>query len=142
MVKIKDLFEQNTKQLTGHESLYHVSKTKNRASILRTGLTPRVQEFTDIERTPGIYFFDDLLQAKDWAFYFAMDEHEEVDIWEVRPEQKYIVYEENHPEIVDIYDAWIGYAPIKSKHMHVVYTQKTPTSTALPPKPFVKRRTI
>jgi hypothetical protein len=117
--------------------LYHVSRKANRKSIQQQGLLPRVQEFENIKRKPGVYFMQTLDQAKDWAFWSAFDSAAAMDIWKIQLPSDYAVTPDTHPEM-DIYNAWIGYEPVPAENIQVVSTQSVPKSTAQAP-PFAKK---
>ena len=124
------------KEETGHV-MYHVSKTSNRNSIQSNGFTPRNQEYDNINRSPGIYMFETLEQAIDWAFWFAMDAQENIDIWKINLPKNYKLVVDNH-EDMDIYNAYIGYTPIAPELIQLIKTQKKISSTRNAP-PFAKK---
>ena len=118
--------------------MYHVSRSKNRKGILARGLEPRTQEFTNVKRKPGVYLFANIEDAVDWAFWFAFDIHEAVDIFEVRLPEGYNLEPETHPEMTEIYDAWIGYDPIPAQSLTIKKVQE-PAKSSFEAPPFVKR---
>lgn len=119
--------------------VYHVSRKSNRKSIQQQGLLPRVQEFENIKRKPGVYFMQTLDQAKDWAFWSALDSMVTMDVWKIQLPENYRIVPDTHPEM-DIYDAWVGYEPVPSEYIQVVSTQSVPKSTSEAP-PFAKKIT-
>lgn len=104
-------------------TMYHVSRASNRRSIEKKGLIPQVKEFAHVERKPGIYLLESLEQAQHWAFWFGSDlpGRSRVDIWEVElPEEAAVT-----PDLssdMDIYDAWVTYAPIPPEDVMLVET--------------------
>lgn len=114
--------------------LYHVSRSKNRKNISSLGLEPRIQEFENIKRKPGVYFLQTLEQAKDWAFWNAFDQSSAMDIWKIRLPEHYKVIPDPSSEMTDIYDSWVGYDAVPPKYLKLVTTQKVPKSTADAPQ--------
>ena len=103
-------------------TMYHVSRFRNRNYILNKGLLPLIKEYKDLNRKPGIYLFETYAQASDWAFYFGQTYGGRVDIWEVKLPSGIEVEPDLHPEINDIYDAWITQTPIPPDNIKVVKT--------------------
>lgn len=119
--------------------LYHVSRSKNRKSISSLGLEPRIQEFENIKRKPGVYFLQTLEQAKDWAFWNAFDQASAMDIWEIRLPKNYKVIPDPSSEMTDIYDSWVGYDAVRPEYLKLVTMQKAPKSSAEAPPSFIKK---
>lgn len=108
--------------------MWHVSPTKNRKSILQTGLQARNQEFANIERSPGIYLFATLDQAADWAYWFSFTEGKSTDVWEISLPRTYQLTADSHPEM-DIYNSFIGFENIAPAQLRIVKTQKAVANT-------------
>ena len=119
-------------------TMFHVTRSRNRKSILNSGLEPRNVEFENAKRRPGIYLFETLEQARDWAFWCALDWQVPLDIWEVHIPDDYELTQETHPEIIDKYDAWICYQIINPLDLRLNFTQKTPKSSKDAP-PFATK---
>lgn len=124
------------KEETGYV-MYHVSKMSNRNSIQSIGFTPRNQEYDNISRVPGIYMFETLEQAVDWAYWFALDAQENIDIWKINLPKNYKLVPDDH-EDMDIYNAYIGYDPIGPEFIQLLKTQKKISSASNPP-PYAKK---
>ena len=124
---------------TKFRKLYHTSKAYNHNSILKTGLEPRNQEYENISREPGIFMFESLAQAREWAFYFAMTEDEPIDIWEVIVPRAYKLKRDLHPDM-DIYNAVIGYETIPPNQLRLIKTQPAVNSSKNSPRraPLIK----
>jgi len=116
--------------------MYHVSKSTNRQGILDNGFLVKSKEHTNIKRTPGVYLFSSLDWAIDWAFWFALDEKQNMDIWEVVLPKDYQLKVDRHPEMKK-FNAFVGYAPISPEHLRVIKTQPVPKSANEAP-PFIK----
>jgi GNAT superfamily N-acetyltransferase len=114
-------------------TMYHVSRRRNRASIQKLGLEPRIQEFDDIERKPGIYMLETLAQAQDWAYWFGSGELQIVDIWEITLPKGYRVEPETSKDFTDIYDAWIGYEAIPPANLKLVESMQPDKKGTNPP---------
>jgi RNA:NAD 2'-phosphotransferase (TPT1/KptA family) len=116
-------------------TMYHVSRRRNRASIQKLGLEPRIQEFDDIERKPGIYMLETLAQAQDWAYWFGSGELQIVDIWEITLPNGYQVEPETSRDFTDIYDAWVGYQDIPPANLKLVESMQPDKKGTNPPPP-------
>lgn len=119
--------------------LFHTSKASNRSSILKTGLEPRNQEYENIKRLPGIYMFESLAQAKEWAYWSAFTELEPIDIWKIQVPKTYKLVRDKHSEM-NIYNAVIGYDTISPNILTLVKTQRVEKSSKNAPKiaPLIK----
>jgi RNA:NAD 2'-phosphotransferase (TPT1/KptA family)/GNAT superfamily N-acetyltransferase/ADP-ribose pyrophosphatase YjhB (NUDIX family) len=119
--------------------LYHISRRTNRQSILKNGLLPLLKEYKDVERAPGIYFFQSIDAAKDYGFYHAQHVNQALDIWECRIPEGYEVRHDPHPEM-DEFDAWMSHEPLPPENLKVVDTILVPKSTADAPPPYKSQR--
>ena len=142
LIKVKYLF--NKYCMRSHEiepvrTLYHTSPRENRASIQSTGLEPRIQMFVNIKRRPGIYMFETLPQAREWAYWSAATDLQPHDIWEIKLPHSYRLVRDRHAEM-DIYNAVIGYDNIAPQQVKLIKTQGVPRSLKNSPKrtPLVK----
>jgi len=117
--------------------LYHVSRQSNRASIISGGLKPQNTEFTHIHRHPAIHGFETIAQAKDWAFFFAMDIGEPVDIWKLDV-QGMLVKLDPSVEMQEAYDSWIVTDLVHIDRLRRVGQMQAHTSTAHAP-PLAKK---
>ena len=115
-----------------YRTLWHTSPRTNRGSIMSTGFEPRIQLHTHINRTPGIYMFETLPQAKEWAFWSAMTDLEPFDVWEIRVPRSYKLVRDRHDDM-DIYNAVIGYDAIPPEHIKLIKTQGVPKSSKRAP---------
>lgn len=118
---VRDLDE----DAAGMRTLYHTSPTDNRESIMDSGLEPRIQLHTALKRKPGVYMFETLPQAKEWAYFSAATYHEPYDIWRITVPRSYKLIRDLHPEM-DIYNAVIGYETIPPESLKLVKRQGVP----------------
>jgi len=110
--------------------MWHVSPSRNRASILSYGLKP--QAVSDRKRKPGIYMFADKFQAREWAWVEAEGYAQAEDIWEIVLPTSYILDTDTHPDLVN-YNAYIGYEPIPVAQLQLIETQDVPKEGEEPP---------
>ena len=103
--------------------MYHISWQKNRKGIMSKGLLPRIKEFPELERKAGVYLFETISQAEDWALYFgnASVKAGNIDIWEVIL-PKSIQIQSDKTDMNDVYDSWIVYEPIPPQNIHLLKT--------------------
>lgn len=92
-------------------TLYHVSKSSNRDSILNNGLLPRNKEDLNIHRRPGVYMFSLLADAKEWAHWGKLTYSEPYDIWKISLPGDYRIVKDSHPEMQE-FSAVVVYDPI------------------------------
>lgn len=119
-------------------TLYHISPTLNRESILATGLELRNQEHANIARVPRVYFFETLEQAQDYAFWSAYDVKKEIDIWEVTLDENHVLLPDRHPEMVKNYDAWMSESAIDVSQLSLVEQVLVPENLKKAPSPAQK----
>ena len=134
---IKDLLTESS--LDAPTTIYHVSRSSNRQSILQQGLLPKNVEFENIERQPAIHGFETMDQARDWAFFFAMDIGQAVDIWQILVGNLPIKLDPSE-EMQEAYDSWIITDPIPVSQIRLVGSQKAHTSTKHAPPTAKKVR--
>jgi hypothetical protein len=135
-MKLMHLFE------SSHDTpdqLYHVSRSSNRESIIAQGLKPQNVEFIHIDRDPAVYGFETLNQAQDWAFFFAMDIGESVDIWKMNVRGMHVELDPSD-EMQEAYDSWIVKSPIPPQQIKFVKSMPAHTSTRHAPPLSVKVR--
>ncbi len=113
--------------------LYHTSPKTNRASIMGSGLEPRIQQYHEIQRKPGVYMFETLPQAREWAYWSAVTDAEPFDIWAITVPGSYQLIRDRHPDM-DIYNAVIGYETVPPEQLRLIKTQGVPKSTLRYPK--------
>ena len=106
--------------------VYHVSRKRNRGSIKKLGLVPKIKEFNYISRKPGVFCLETLDQAKDWAYYYAMDEREPIDIWEISVEQPSDLNPDPSKDMQEVYDSWVIYKTIPPQNLRLVAAQNVP----------------
>jgi hypothetical protein len=117
-MRLYELFYQN---IDLPNVMYHISWQRNRANILKKGLQPRIKEFPDLERKPGVYLLETIEQAVDWALNFGncYGKTAVIDIWQVTiPESTKI--DSDKTDMDDIYDSWVLYEVIPPQNLKVV----------------------
>ncbi|MFC4235947.1 hypothetical protein ACFOY8_11945 [Thalassospira xianhensis] len=119
--------------MNSRATYFHVSKVENRTSIQRVGLIPQIKEFTNIKREPGIYLLATIEQARDWAFFFAMDVGEPVDIWMVTLPDDVDVRADPDQEMNEVYDSFVCSDAIPAPYIERVGFQHVESSTAEAP---------
>ena len=119
--------------------IYHVSRRSNRSSIEQKGLLPQNVEFPNIDRQPATHGFETLEQARDWAFFFAMDIGEPVDIWQIAVGDL-DVQPDPSDEMQQVYDSWIITDPVPASQLKRVGSMKSYTSTKHAPPLAAKVR--
>lgn len=132
IVDPRGYFDRNKKHISEEDGLplptkvYHVSRKRNRGSIKKLGLVPKIKEFHYIFRKPGVFCLETLDQAKDWAYYYAMDEREPMDIWEISVEQPSDLNPDPSEDMQEVYDSWVIYKTIQPQNLILVATQNVP----------------
>jgi len=106
--------------------VYHVSRKRNRGSIKKLGLQPKIKEFNNIMRKPGVFCLETLDQARDWAYYYAMDEREPMDIFEVSVRDPGDLHPDPARDMQQHYDSWVIYKPVPPGELKLVATQNVP----------------
>ena len=124
-MKISELLE-NREDPPLPTKVYHTSKKRNRGSIKKLGLIPKTKEFKYVSRNPGVFCLETLEQAKDWAYYYALDEKEPMDIYEVTVADTADLNPDPSREMQEIYDSWVIYKPVPPQSLRIVATQDVP----------------
>lgn len=106
--------------------VYHVSRKRNRGSILKLGLAPKTKEHTHILRKPGVFAFETLEQAQDWAWNWAHEAKEPMDIWEVNVRNSDDLQPDPSREMQEIYDCWVIYKPVPVTDLRLSAIQPIP----------------
>ena len=106
--------------------VYHVSRKRNRGSILKLGLAPKTKEHTHILRKPGVFAFETLEQAQDWAWNWAHEAKEPMDIWEVNVRNSGDLQPDPSREMQEIYDCWVIYKPVPVTDLRLSAIQPIP----------------
>lgn len=102
--------------------MFHVSRKKNRNSILSKGLLAITKEYIYLKRTPGIYLLETLQQAEDFALYFGNTEKTgPIDIWRVKIPENSKIFKDT-TDMDDMYDAWILYQTIPPENLSIEKT--------------------
>lgn len=114
--------------------LYHVTRSRNRLSIRQRGLVPKIKEYPHISRRPGIFVFETLSQARDWAYYSTIEEGDSMDVWQIDLGRMHGLQPHADPskEMQEVYDAWVIYEPIPPSDIKLVYVERYPP----PVRPF------
>jgi hypothetical protein len=120
------------------QTLYHISPSLNRNSILATGLELRNQEHSNIPRVARVYFFETLEQAQDYAFWSAFDVKKEMDIWAVSLDDNHVLLPDRHPEMVKNYDAWMSETAIAVNQLSLIGQIAVPANIKSAP-PFAQK---
>jgi hypothetical protein len=107
--------------------MFHISWKNNRANILKKGLLPKIKEFPELQREPGIYLMETQEQAEDWAYYFGMTystrNKTAIDIWKVNlPESTQL--HQDLTDVNEVYDSWFTFEPIHPENLQVIYTMR------------------
>lgn len=136
-MKISDLLKEIETHAPPPDVIYHVSRRENRNSILAKGLIPQNVEFPHINRTPAIHGLETLDQARDWAFFFAMDVQSPVDIWQIDVIGLPIQLDPS-AEMQEAYDSWIITVPVHPDKIKLVGSEKVHSSTKHAP-PLAKK---
>jgi hypothetical protein len=139
VMKISELLAESAPDQLPPHTIYHVSRSENRDSILSNGLIPQNVEFAHINRTPAIHGFETLDQARDWAFFFAMDVQDPVDIWQIDVGNLPIQMDPSK-EMQEAYDSWIIKVPVPVSQIKLVGSEKVHTSTKYAPPTAKKLR--
>lgn len=134
-----DLLAESASDQPPPHKIYHVSKSNNRNSILSKGLIPQNVEFAQINRTPAIHGFETMDQARDWAFFFAMDVQEPVDIWQIDVGNLPIQMDPS-AEMQEAYDSWIIKVPVPPSQIQLLGSEKVHTTTKHAPPTAQKVR--
>lgn len=108
------------------DHVYHVSRKRNRGSIKKLGLQPKIKEFNYIMRKPGVFCLETLDQARDWAYYYAMDEREPMDIFEIVVRDTADLHPDPAEDMQEHYDSWVIYKTIPTSDLKLVATQNVP----------------
>lgn len=107
--------------------MYHVSRKRNRGSILKLGIVPKTREHTHILRRPGVFAFETLEQAEDWAWNWAYEVKEPMDIWAIKVENSDLWLPDPSREMQRLYDCWVIYQKIPLSDIRLLASQPVPT---------------
>lgn len=116
--------------------VYHTSNSANRDSILKAGLVPQNVEHSNIARTPGVYVFNTLLHAADWAFWDSLHKKVPIDIWKISLPGSYILKKDTYPDMKE-FDAYVSHENIPAEWIELVKEQPVPKSVKDAP-PYAK----
>jgi 8-oxo-dGTP pyrophosphatase MutT (NUDIX family)/GNAT superfamily N-acetyltransferase len=99
---------------------YHITSIWNRESIQKSGLLPKIENFKNITRKPGVYLFPDEGQAINWAFdhWHSFLDMAGADVWEVNVSED-MLQSDIHPETEG---AMYSTKPIKPSKLRLVET--------------------